>query len=166
MRKGRSATSSRRRPRRMLLAVGALYIRTAPPPQHADLAGWLAICLLRDAKSVLKGVCKARRHSGLWVGRCREIHMASFANWFVSLTRSAPGAIVFGLALCGPAWAVLVTLGEQGHGTADTAPPAIAPDPGPGGLMVRPVTVLSAVIQLSGFTGRKACCSPLQAKRS
>ena len=45
------------------LAVGALYIRTAPPPQHADLARWLAICLLRSTKFVLEEVCKARRHN-------------------------------------------------------------------------------------------------------
>ena len=89
--------------------------------------------------------------------------MASFANWFVSLTRSALGAILFGLALCGPASAVLVTIDEQDHGTADTTPLAfaIAPDPGPGGAYGAPSdSLVGCDSALTWFTGRKACCSP------
>jgi hypothetical protein len=61
--------------------------------------------------------------------------MARIASRLASLTRSALGAVLFGLVLCGPAWAVLVTVDEHGHGTIDGTPLSfrIGTDTGPGG---------------------------------
>jgi len=69
--------------------------------------------------------------------------MVRFANWFVSLTRSALGAIVFGLVLCGPAWAVQVeiVIDENGNGTINGSPNpgVLALDPAGGMVLTYPL---------------------------
>jgi hypothetical protein len=86
--------------------------------------------------------------------------MARPARWLVSLTRSALGVIVFGLGLCGPASAVLVTIDENGHGTFGAVPLAFdfAKDPGPGGqpLVLRyilPFPVVTGDVGLAEVSG-------------
>src|SRR5438270_568900 len=77
MKKGRSGMSSRRTPQRMPWLSVRFTSAPPPPPQHADLARWPAICVLRSARPVLDGCVRRADISafGLASGqreRCRK----------------------------------------------------------------------------------------------